>query len=207
MLVAAHGGCTRNGSGGSASADPAERATQRVRAEYTSPEVVPAAAYTWSSPDGRVFVLVAVESGVEGTIQARADLWVDGPAAPARLARSDVMPSVATIGVFAFSDLTGDGLPDLLGYAADSAGTAYPVFLPGARGMLIDELEAAAGGLRLSAEIEDAPSVVSGAHGPCALEFWAEAPTADSQPAGWRYFAVLPDGRLGPPTTAAPACQ
>jgi len=207
VLVSAHAGCAGRGNGDSRTPDAAERAANQVRATYASPDAVPAAAYTWTSAGGTIYVLVSVESGIEGVIQARADLWTTGPGSPTRLARSDVMPSASTIGAFAFGDLTGDGLPDLLGYVADSAGTAYPIFLPGARGMLIDELEAAAGGYRLSAETESAPSVVTGPRGPCALELWAEAPVPDSQPAGWRYLALLAGGRLGPPTTAAPACR
>jgi hypothetical protein len=206
-LAALSEGCARREGVDATASDPAQRATSLVRGQYASRDAIPAAAYTWSGPDGTIFVLVAVESGIEGVIQARADLWAAGPGAPARLASSDVMPSAATIGVFAFADLTGDGLPDLLGYVADSAGAAYPVFLPGARGMLVDELEEAAGGFRLSAEEEDAPAVVSGPGGPCALEFWAEAPAPDSQPAGWRYLVLLPGGHLGAPTVHAPACR
>jgi hypothetical protein len=206
-LAALGGGCARREGGDAAASDAAQRAASAVRSRYTSPEAVPAAAYTWGAPDGTTFVLVAVESGIEGVIQARADLWTAGAGVPERLARSDVMPSAASIGAFVFADLTGDGLPDLLGYVADSTGAAYPVFLPGARGMLVDALEEAAGGFRLSAEVEDAPSVVTGPGGPCALEFWAEAPAPDSQPAGWRYLALLPGGRLGAPTTGAPACR
>jgi hypothetical protein len=206
-LAALGAACARPERGGAAVEDAAQRAASRIRDEYTSPDAVPAAAYTWTAPDGTIFVLVDVESGIEGVVQGRADLWTAAPGAPVRLARSDVMPSTATIGPFAFADLTGDGLPDLLGYVEDSAGEAYPVFLPGARGMLVDELEAAAGNFRLSAEPEDAPTVVTGPGGPCALEFWAESPAPDSQPAGWRYLALLPGGRLGAPARVAPVCR
>ncbi len=199
------GACGRRGGG--PAPDATERAVQAVRNAYTSGDAVPASEFTWAAPDSTLFVLVDVESGIEGVTQARADLWVAGAGAPARLARSDVMPSAATIGAFAFADLTGDGLPDLLGYVQDSAGTAFPIFLPGARGMLVDELQDAAGGFRLAAEPEQAPAVVSGPRGPCALEFWAEAPAPDSQPAGWRYLALRPGGRLGAPTPVAPSCR
>ena len=199
------GACERRG-GGPAS-DPVQRAVQEARNAYLSRDAVPASAFTWIAPDSTIFVLVDVESGIEGVTQARADLWMAGAGTTARLARSDVMPSAATIGAFAFADLTGDGLPDLLGYVQDSAGTAFPIFLPGARGMLVDELQDAAAGFRLMAEPEQAPSVVSGPRGPCALEFWAEAPAPDSQPAGWRYLALLPGGRLGKPALVAPTCR
>lgn len=205
-LTAVGAGCARHERGTTAE-DAAQRAVSRVRNAYTSADAVPAAAYTWTAPDGTIFVLVDVESGIEGVVQARADLWAAAAGVPARLARSDVMPSAATIGVFAFGDLTGDGLPDLLGYVEDSAGEAFPVFLPGARGMLVDELEEAAGGFRLSAEPEEAPTVVTGPGGPCALEFWTASPAPDSQPAGWRYLALLPGGRLGAPASVAPVCR
>jgi hypothetical protein len=209
LVLAAVGGAGSCGRWGDSAAPPdaAERAVLEVRNAYTSHDAVPASAFTWTAPDGTVFVLVDVESGIEGVAQARADLWVVGAGGPARLARSDVMPSAATIGAFAFADLTGDGLPDLLGYVQDSAGAAFPIFLPGARGMLVDELDDVAGGFRLSAQPEDAPTVVSGPHGPCALELWTEAPAPDSQPAGWRFLALLPGGRLGAPTSVAPTCR
>ncbi len=207
LAASCAGACGGRGAGAAGAPDAAERAVQEVRGAYTSRDAVPASAFTWTAPDSAVFVLVDVESGIAGVVQARADLWRVGAGAPARLARSDVMPSAAAIGAFAFADLTGDGLPDLLGYVQDSAGAAFPIFLPGARGMLVDELADAAGGYRLLAEPENAPAVVPGPHGPCALELWAEAPAPDSQPAGWRYFALLPAGRLGAPSAAAPACR
>lgn len=184
----------------------AERSAFAVRRQYTSRDVVPAAAYTWTGRDSTIFVLVAVESGVEGVVRARADLWVAGDPQPLRLAHSDVIASAASIGAYAFEDVTGDGVPDLLGFVADSAGSAYPVFMPGARGMLIDELERAAPGFRLSAEPERAPTVIAGPRGPCALRLWAEPPTPDAQPEGWRYLTLLGGGRLGAPAAAMPAC-
>jgi hypothetical protein len=205
--VAASGAaCARGRERARPATSVAERSALAVRQQYTSRDVVPAAAYTWTGPDSTTFVLVAVESGVEGVVRARADLWIGGGARPLRLAHSDVIAAAATIGAYTFEDVTGDGLPDLLGYVADSSGAAYPVFMPGARGMLIDELERAAPGFRLSAEPERAPTVVTGPRGPCALRLWAEPPTPDSQPEGWRYLTLLGAGRLGTPAAAAPAC-
>ena len=116
------------------------------------------------------------------------------------------MPSAATIGAFAFEDVTGDGLPDLLGYVADSAGTAYPIFLTGARGTMADQIEPATTGYRLLADPEEAPRIVAGPHGACAVQIWAETPAPDSAPAGWRYLPLLSSGELGRPAVAAPPC-
>jgi hypothetical protein len=201
------GACARKAGGDSAAASVEEQASLLVRQTYGAADAIAAAAYTWTAPTGLAFVLVDVESGVESLAQARADLWVVGDSGPVRLGRSDVMPSAATIGAFAFDDVTGDGLPDLLGYVADSAGTSYPVFIPGARGMMADQIEPAAAGFRLSAEPEEAPRVLSGPHGPCALQLWAEAPAPDSAPAGWRFLALRPSGELAAPVAAAPQCQ
>lgn len=197
-------GCGRGSPAGSATAE--ERASLEVRQTYRGADAVAGAAYTWTAPAGLVFVLVDVESGVPGVVQARADLWVAGDSAPLRLGRSDVMPSAATIGAFAFDDVTGDGLPDLLGYVADSAGVSYPIFLAGARGMMSEGLEAAAPGFRLSAEPEEAPHVYQGPHGACALAVWAEAPTPDSTAPGWRYLALQGNGELGPARATPPEC-
>jgi len=206
LATALVGACAR-ADRGAAGTGPTEAAAARVRRQYTSPELVPAAAYTWTAPDGTVFVLVDVESGVEGVVQARADLWMAGDGAVMRLARSDVMPEAATIGAFAFEDISGDGLPDLLGYVADSAGTAYPIFLPGARGMLVDALPEAAAGFRLTAQPEQPARVLAGPHGACAIQVWAEAPSPDSLPSGWRYLALQSGEHLGPPASAPPTCQ
>ncbi len=206
-ITALAGACTHERSGGSVAASAEEQASLLVHQAYRSSDAVAAAAYTWTAPTGIVFVLVDVESGIEGVVQARADLWAVGDSAPVRLARSDLMPSAATIGAFAFADVTGDGIPDLLGYVADSAGTSYPIFLAGARGTMADQIEPAAAGFRLSAEPEEAPRVLAGPHGACALQLWAEAPAPDSGAAGWRYLALRPSGELGSPTVNAPPCQ
>ena len=205
--VALAGACARKSGDASVAASAEEQASLLVRQTYGSSDAMAAAAYTWTSPAGIAFVLVDVESAVEGLLQARADLWAVGDSGPVRLGRSDVMPSAATIGAFAFEDVTGDGVPDLLGYVADSAGTSYPIFVPGARGMMAEQLEQVATGFRLSAEPEEAPRVVAGPHGPCALQLWAESPAPDSAPAGWRYLVLQSSGELAAPTVAPPQCQ
>jgi hypothetical protein len=204
--VSLTGSCARDRVKDARASSAEEQASLLVRETYGSSDAVAAAAFTWTAPTGIVFVLVDVESGLAGAVQARADLWAVGDSAPVRLGRSDVIPSAATIGAFAFGDVTADGLPDLLGYVADSAGASYPVFLPGARGMMADQIEQAAAGFRLSAEPEDAPRILAGPHGPCALQLWAEAPAPDSAPAGWRYLAIRPSGELGPPTVGPAQC-
>ncbi len=206
LALAAAAACAREKAGGAAGATPEERAAEAVRVTYTQPEAIAAAAYTWSAPTGLVFVLVDVESGMSGVVQARADLWVAGDSAPVRLGRSDVMPSAATIGAFAFEDVTGDGLPDFLGYVADSAGVSFPIFLIGARGSMGDQIETAAPGWRFSAEPEEAPRVYAGPRGPCGIQVWADAPAPDSQSAGWRYLLLQRGVQLGAPSAQAPAC-
>jgi hypothetical protein len=151
-------------------------------------------------------VLVDVQSAIAGVVQGRADLWVAGDSALSRLGRSDVMPSAAELGAYAFEDLTGDGVPDLFGYVADSAGVSYPVFLPGSRVGLTEEIVLAAPSWRFTTEDEHAPSVVRGAVRACALQMWALEPTPDRSPEGWRWMTIGVDGRLGPPTAVSPAC-
>ena len=198
--------CGRERAAGSAGASAEDQVAERVRQAYAQPDAIAAAAYLWTSPAGLTFVLVDVESGTAGVVQSRADLWVATDSEPVRLGRSDVMPSAASIGVFAFEDVTGDGIPDLLGYVADSAGVSYPIFLVGARGSMGDEIESAAAGYRFSADPEAAPRVYTGPHGPCGIQLWADEPAPDSQPAGWRYLLVQRSSRLGPPAVQLPAC-
>jgi hypothetical protein len=205
-LAALAAGCARERAAGGAGTSAEEQAAERVRLTYTQPDAIAAAAYTWTAAEGSIFVLVDVESGTVGVVQSRADLWVQTDGAPIRLGRSDVMPSAASIGAFAFEDVTGDGIPDLLGYVADSAGVSYPIFLIGARGSMGDQIETAAAGWRFSADPEAAPRVYGGPHGPCGIQLWADEPAPDSQPAGWRYLAVQRAAQLGPPTVQPPAC-
>jgi hypothetical protein len=198
--------CAQKQAGGAAGASAEEQVAERVRLTYTQPDAVAAAAYTWTSPAGPVFVLVDVESGTVGVVQSRADLWVQNDSAPVKLSRSDVMPSAASIGAFAFEDVTGDGIPDLLGYVADSAGVSFPIFLVGARGSMGDQIETAAPGFRFSADPEEAPRVYGGPHGPCGIQLWADEPAPDSQPAGWRYLLVQRGSQLARPTAQPPSC-
>jgi hypothetical protein len=206
LLLGSAAGCAGKGGEPARALSPEERAAEQVRTAYVSPDLVPAAAYTWTSPVGIVFVLVDVESGIPGVVQARADLWMAGDSAPTLLGRSDVMPSAASIGALAFRDLTGDGFPDLLGYVADSTGASFPIFVVGARGAMAEQLDLAAAGYRLSADPDEAPRVFAGARGPCAIQVWADEPAPDSQPAGWRYLPLLGAGRLGHPLAGPPSC-
>jgi hypothetical protein len=199
--------CARERGAVSTAASAAERAADLVRDSYRSQDLAPAAAYSWTAPSGVIFILVDVESTVAGVVQARADLWAVADSAPVQMGHSDVMPSAASIGVFAFEDMTGDGIPDLLGYVADSAGVAYPIFVVGARGAMAEQIDLSAPGYRLSADPEQPPSVLSGPQGPCAIRAWADAPAPDSLPEGWRYLPLLRSGRLGPPTATPPLCR
>jgi hypothetical protein len=187
---------------------PEERAAYAVRDRYTSPDVMPSAAWTWVGPDSTVFVMVDVESAIEGVVQAVADLWsVRDDEAPVRVARSQLMPSVASMQAFEFEDVTGDGAPDFLGAVADSSGEEYPVFLPGARANLIDELELAGTGYHFDTGEANRPALYRGPGGrTCAVQLWATDPAPDSQPEGWRYLALLRGGQLGRPAAVPPDC-
>jgi hypothetical protein len=199
-------GCHAKDAGG-APASAEERAAFAVRDQYTARDVVANAAWTWTSPAGPVFVMVDVESGVEGVVQATADLWMVADGKAQRVGRSELLPSVASMGVFVFEDLTGDGLPDFLGTIADSAQVEYPVFFPGARANLTEEIETAGTGYRFSTGEENTPTVLRGPGGQaCALQIWADEPTPDSLPAGWRYLALLRAGELAKPTAVPPVC-
>ena len=199
-------GCKSKDAGGTP-ATAEERAAFAVRDQYTARDAVANAAWTWTSPAGPVFVMVDVESGIEGVVEATADLWMvlDGKAQ--RVGRSELLPSVSSMGVFVFEDLTGDGLPDFLGAVADSAQVEYPVFFPGARANLTEEIETAGTGYHFSTGEENAPTVVRGPGGQaCAIQLWAEDPTPDSLPAGWRYLALLRAGDLAKPAAVPPVC-
>lgn len=201
-------GCRGRGTPVAQGGTPEERAAFAVKDRYTSPDAVASAAWTWVAPDSTVYVIVDLESAIEGVVQAVADLWsVTGDAAPVRVARSQLMPSVASMRAFAFEDVTGDGVPDFLGAVADSSEEEYPVFLPGARASLIDELELAGTGYHFDTGEPNAPALYRGpAALPCAIQVWATDPAPDSQPAGWRYLALLRGGQLARPTVAPPDC-
>jgi hypothetical protein len=206
-IVAAAAGCRGHDETATAGLSLEERAASAVRTHYTSSDQVASAAWAWVAPDSAVFVMVDVESAIEGVVQGRADLWVVSGGVPTVLGRSEVMPSMASLEVFSFDDVTGDGLPDFFGYVADSADTEYPVFLPGAHGALVEEMEIAGSGFRFSLDEANAPTILRGRGGlACALQLWVEEPAADSLPAGWRYLAVGRGGQLERPSVAQPAC-
>jgi hypothetical protein len=206
MVVAAAGCRGKDGNAGPGSSLE-ERAGSAVRTRYTSSDQVASAAWAWTALDSTVFVMVDVQSTVEGVVQGRADLWTVSGGEAAVLGRSAVMPSMASLGVFAFEDVTGDGLPDFFGFVADSADTEYPVFLPGAHGALVEELEIAGSGFRFSLDEANAPTILRGPGGlACALQLWVEEPAADSLPAGWRYLALGRGGQLERPSVVPPPC-
>ena len=178
-----------------------------MRGLYTSSDQVASSAWAWTALDSTVFVMVDVQSTIEGVVQGRADLWTVRGGEPTALGRSAVMPSMASLGSFSFEDLTGDGLPDFFGYVADSSDTQYPVFLPGARGALVEELEIAGSGFRFSLDEANTPTVLRGPGGfACALQLWVGEPAGDSLPAGWRYLALGRGGQLERPSVTPPAC-
>ena len=188
-------------------ADAEEEAMLQVRGRYTATDAAATGAWAWTAPTGGVFVLVDVQSTEEGVVQGRLDLWAVTGRQVQSVGQSAVMSSAATFGAFSFEDVTGDGLPDLLGFVADSAEVAYPTFISGASGMMTDELELSAPGWRFSTDQQNAPDIVRGPAGPCALRLWAEEPAPDGLPAGWRFMEIQRRGaRLAPPAAAAPAC-
>jgi hypothetical protein len=205
MLVAACRGETRAAAAGS-DTTATSLAVEAVRVRYQSSDMVAAGAWTWTGPDGTTFVLIDAQSTVEDLVQARADLWMTLDTAARQIGRSDVMPSAAEFGAYAFEDLTGDGLPDLFGYVADSAGVSYPVFLLGARGGMTEELETTAPGWRFSTGDDHLPQVLTGPGGACALQLWADDSAPDQQGEGWRYLPLVRGGPLGPPQREPPAC-
>jgi hypothetical protein len=176
-----------------------------VREQYATGDAIAAGAWTWESPDSLLWVLIDVQSAVAGLVQARVELWGGDTTAVVRLGRSDVMPSAAEFGAYAFEDLTGDLVPDFFGFVADSAGVSFPVFIPGAHGAMADVLEDAARGWQFATDDTVLPRIVRGQGGACALQLWAEAPP-DSSPAGWRYLALERRASLRPPAAAAPTC-
>ena len=178
-----------------------------MRALYPSSDQVVSGVWVWTALDSTIFLMVDVQSAVPGIVQGRADLWTVSGGEPTALGRSAVMPSMASLSAFWFEDLTGDGLPDFFGVVADSAETGYPVFLPGARGALVEELEIAGSGFRFSLDEENAPTILRSPGGlACALQLWVEESAADSLPSGWRYLALGRGGQLARPSVTPPAC-
>jgi hypothetical protein len=207
-LAVALAAAERRGKGESAvGLSPEEQAASAVRARYTSPDQVASGAWAWIAPDSTIFVMVDVQSAVPGFGQGRADLGTVSGGEPTAFGRSAVMPSMASLGAFSFEDLTGDGITDFFGYVADSSDTQYPVFFPGARAALVEELEIAGSGFRFSLDEANAPTVLRGPGGlACALQLWVEEPAADSLPAGWRYLALGRGGQLEHPSVTPPPC-
>jgi hypothetical protein len=179
-----------------------------VRERYTARDALASGAWTWESSTGERYVLLEVQSALAGIVQVRADLWVATDSLLIPVGRSDVMPSGAAIGAFAFADLTADGLPDLLGYVADSADTRFAIFIPGARGAMVDELASLAGWRFALADGDSLPAALGSRRGAaCYLKLWAEAPVPDGGAEGWRYLAIESFGRLGPPASTPPPCN
>jgi len=207
VLILAAAGCRGKQENAAAGLSPEEQAAAAVRARYTSSDQVAASAWAWTALDSTIFVMVDVQSTVEGVVQGRADLWTVSGGEPTVLGRSAVMPSMASLGSFWFEDLTGDGLPDFFGFVADSSDTQYPVFLPGAHGALVEELEIAGSGFRFSLDEATPPTILRGQGGlACALQMWVGEPAADSLPSGWRYLALGRGGQLERPSVTSPAC-
>jgi hypothetical protein len=185
---------------------PDARVADVVRGKYRANDVEAAGAWVWTAPDGIRYVLVDAQSAVQGIVQARVDLWMASDTDAALFGRSEALPSAAEVGAYVFEDLSGDGVPDLFGYVSDSAGVSYPVFLPGSRPGMTEEIALAASGWRFSLDEEHTPQVYRDAGRACALQLWAEDPVPDNGAAGWRWLIVQPDGRLSVPAVAPPAC-
>ncbi len=178
-----------------------------MRAGYTARDLVVTGAWTAPAADGGTFVLADVQSTLSGIVQARLDLWYATDTSTMQVGRSDVLSAAAEVGAFAFEDLTGDGLPDLLGYVADSSDTRFPVFIPGAIGQMSEELETTAPLWRFDVEGDSLASArVTSPGRACYLRLWAAGPAPDGRPEGWRYLSVLPRGRLGAPAGTPPTC-
>jgi hypothetical protein len=179
---------------------------ETVRARYTAPDVEAAGAWVWVGRDSLNWVLVDAQSTVQGIVQARAELWLANGQAAELYGRSEVLPSVAAIGAYVFEDLSGDGVPDLLGFVSDSSEISYPVFFPGSRPGMNEEIAMAAPGWRFSIEEEHAPQAFAEAGVTCAIQLWAEDGAPDGRPAGWRWLAMQRDGGLLAPAATPPSC-
>ena len=181
-------------------------AAETVRARYTASDLEAAGAWVWVGPDSLTWVLVDAQSAVQGLVQGRAELWLANATDAELYGRSEVLPSVATIGAYVFEDLSGDGVPDLLGFVSDSSETSYPVFFPGSRPGMTEEIAIAAPGWRFSTEAEHEPKPFAEAGVTCGLALWALEGAPDNGPEGWRWLALQRDGTLSAPMAAAPSC-
>ena len=197
----------RADSGTSSDTTAAGAAVALVRSHYRAGDAVATGAWTWPGPNATTFVMMDVQSTIDGVVQGRAELWAVSDTTALSLGHSDVMPAAAEFGAYAFEDLTGDGIPDLFGYVADSGGVSFPVFIPGALGSMTEEIATAAQGWVFATEEPQLPQVVRAASGVCAVQLWAEEPAPDSQPAGWRFLSLHRDGTLGPPQPRTPDCS
>lgn len=205
MMLAA---CRREPSPQGAPADqsPGGSVAEVVRAKYTAPDVEAAGAWVWTGRDSVAWVLIDAQSTVQGIVQARAELWLANDKDAAQYGRSEVLPSVASIGAYAFEDLSGDGVPDLLGYVSDSSEVSYPVFFPGARPGMTEEIALAAPGWRFSTDEDHLPQAFAEGGITCALQLWTDVGAPDGHLAGWRWLALQRDGTLSAPAMAAPSC-
>jgi len=186
--------------------DVAQQALAEVRLRYDATDASATGGWTWAAGDGTIYVLIDVQSTVEDVVQGRLDLWAATAQGTAPVGRSATMPLAASFEAYAFEDVTGDGLPDFFGSVVDSAETAYAVFLPGATGLMVEEIEANASGWRFSTDAANLPDLVRGPQGACALKLWADTPTPDGQVPGWRFLALQRRGQLGAPSAAPPSC-
>jgi hypothetical protein len=206
LVLLAPAGCRRAEQAASDEGDASQRALAEVRLRYDAPDATATGGWTWAAADGTVYVLIDVQSTTEDVVQGRLDLWVAAAQGASMVGRSATMPLAASFEAYAFEDVTGDGLPDFFGSVVDSAETAYAIFLPGATGLMVEEIEANASGWRFSTDAANLPELVRGPQGACALKLWADTPTPDGQAAGWRYLALLRRGQLGAPNAVSPSC-
>jgi hypothetical protein len=184
----------------------AGNAAEIVRARYAAPDAEAAGAWVWNSRDSLTYVLVDAQSAVQGIVQGRAELWLANDHDAALYGRSEALPSVASIGAYNFEDLSGDDIPDLLGFVSDSAEVSYPVFIPGSRAGMTEELAIAAQGWRFSTEEDHVPRPFSENGVTCALQLWVEENAPDNGPPGWRWLVLERNGNLHAPMATAPSC-
>lgn len=177
-----------------------------VRAKYGASDVEAAGAWVWRGRDSLTWVMVDAQSSTQGLVQARAELWLANATDAELYGRSEVLPSAAMIGGYAFEDMSGDGVPDLLGFVSDSSEVSYPVFFPGSRPGMTEEIALAAPGWRFSTDDEHLPQTFAEAGTTCAIALWAEEGAPDNAPSGWRWLVVRRDGTLSAPMQAAPSC-
>ena len=177
-----------------------------MRAQYTAPDIEAAGAWVWTGRDSLTWVLIDAQSSVQGLVQARAELWLANATQAEVYGRSEVMPSAAAIGAYNFEDLSGDGVPDLLGFVTDSSEIAYPVFLPGSRPGMTEEIALAAPGWKFSTDEEHLPQPFAENGVTCAIALWAVESPPDNGPEGWRWLSLQRDGTLSAPMQVAPSC-